>query len=75
MPFERRPVDKRAEAVLDELEAIARAMEAAERVRAAEAAKRAKLITRARKYGVSLDVIAARLGVTRERVRQIEQGK
>ena len=72
MPFKPRPVDPRAEAVLDELEALIEA------VRAAEAARRAKmprLITRAHSYGVSYDVIAERMGVSRQRVRQIELGE
>jgi hypothetical protein len=35
--------------------------------------KRAQAITEDRKYGLSLDSIAERIGVSRERVRQMEQ--
>jgi hypothetical protein len=75
MPFEARPVDPRAQDVLAKIGACTEAMRTAESVRKFEAAKRAALITQARKYGVSLDVIAEVMGVTRQRARQIEAGQ
>lgn len=75
MPFTPRPVDPRAEGVLAEIVSITEAMKEAEKVRKGEAAKRARLISQARKFGVSLDRIAKEMGVTRERVRQLEAGK
>ena len=75
MPFEARQVDPRAQDVLAKIGACTEAMRTAESVRKFEAAKRATLITQARKYGVSLDVIAEVMGVTRQRARQIEAGQ
>jgi DNA-directed RNA polymerase sigma subunit (sigma70/sigma32) len=46
-------------------------MRDAEAKRARQAKKRAKAIDEARSYGMSLDAIASRLGVSRERVRQM----
>ncbi len=71
MPFEARPVDPKAWAALDRIVAANEAMRDAEAVRKAEAAKRAEAIAEARRYGLSLDAIAERLGVSRERVRQM----
>jgi DNA-directed RNA polymerase sigma subunit (sigma70/sigma32) len=46
-------------------------MRDAEAKRAKQARKRAKAIEEARSHGLSLDAIAERLGVSRERVRQM----
>jgi DNA-directed RNA polymerase specialized sigma24 family protein len=72
MPFKPRPVDPRAAEVLDEIEALVDAVRMAEAARKAEVPK---LIAKAHGYGVSYDVIAERMGVSRQRVRQIERGE
>jgi transposase-like protein len=46
-------------------------MRTAEATRKAEAEKRARAISEARSFGLSLEAIAQRLGVSRERVRQM----
>ena len=71
MPFEPRPVNAKAWKALDRVVAANTAMREAEAKRARQARKRAKAIEEARGYGLSLDAIAARLGVSRERVRQM----
>jgi DNA-binding transcriptional regulator YiaG len=71
MPFESRPVDSKAWKALDRVVAANEAMREAEAKRAKQARKRAKAIEDARRYGLSLDAIAERLGVSRERVRQM----
>jgi sigma-70-like protein len=71
MPFTPRPVDPRAHAALKRVVAANEAMRAAEATRKDEAEKRARAITEARGYGLSLDAIGAELGVSRERVRQM----
>jgi ribosomal protein S14 len=71
MPFESRPVGSKAWKALDRVVAANEAMRDAEAKRARQAKKRAKAIDEARSYGMSLDAIASRLGVSRERVRQM----
>ena len=71
MPFESRPVNAKAWKALDRVVAANAAMREAEAKRARQARKRAKAIEEARGYGLSLDAIAERLGVSRERVRQM----
>jgi DNA-binding transcriptional regulator YiaG len=71
MPFEPRPVSAKAWKALDRVVAANEAMRDAEAKRAKQARKRAKSIEEARKCGLSLDTIAERLGVSRERVRQM----
>jgi hypothetical protein len=71
MPFETRPVATKAWKALNRVVAANEAMREAEAKRARQAKKRAKAIQEARKNGLSLDVIAERLGVSRERVRQM----
>lgn len=71
MPFEPRPVDAKAWKALDRVVVANDAMRDAEAKRAKQARKRAKAIEEARSHGLSLDAIAERLGVSRERVRQM----
>jgi hypothetical protein len=71
MPFESRPVNAKAWKALDRVVAANTAMRDAEAKRARQARKRARAIDEARGYGLSLDAIAQRLGVSRERVRQM----
>jgi len=71
MPFEPRPVAAKAWKALDRVVAANDAMRDAEAKRARQARKRAKAIQDARRNGLSLDAIAERLGVSRERVRQM----
>ncbi len=71
MPFESRPVTSKAWKALDRVVAANTAMREAEAKRTRQARKRAKAIEEARGYGLSLDAIAERLGVSRERVRQM----
>jgi ribosomal protein S14 len=71
MPFEPRPVTSKAWKALDRVVAANEAMRDAEAKRARQARKRAKAIEEARACGLSLDAIADRLGVSRERVRQM----
>lgn len=71
MPFESRPVATKAWKALDRVVAANEAMREAEAKRARQAKKRTKAIEEARRYGLSLDAIAGRLGVSRERVRQM----
>jgi DNA-directed RNA polymerase specialized sigma24 family protein len=71
MPFTARPVDPEGWAALDRIVASTEAMREAEAVRKAESAKRAEAIADARSHGLSLDAIAERIGVSRERVRQM----
>jgi DNA-directed RNA polymerase sigma subunit (sigma70/sigma32) len=71
MPFEPKPIDPKAYEALDRIVAHTEAMRAAEVTRKEEAEKRAAAIVEARGYGLSLDAIAERLGVSRERVRQM----
>jgi ribosomal protein S14 len=71
MPFEPRPVTSKAWKALDRVVAANEAMRDAEAKRARQAKKRAKAIEEARACGLSLDAIAERLGVSRERVRQM----
>jgi DNA-binding transcriptional regulator YiaG len=71
VPFESRPVNAKAWKALDRVVAANAAMREAEAKRARQARKRAKAIEEARGYGLSLDAIAERLGVSRERVRQM----
>jgi hypothetical protein len=71
MPFEPRPVAAKAWKALERVVAANDAMRDAEAKRARQARKRAKAIQDARRNGLSLDAIAERLGVSRERVRQM----
>jgi DNA-directed RNA polymerase sigma subunit (sigma70/sigma32) len=71
MPFEPRPVAAKAWKALDRVVAANDAMRDAEAKRARQARKRAKAIQDARRNGLSLEAIAERLGVSRERVRQM----
>ncbi len=71
MPFVSRPVTAKGLKALDRVVAANAAMREAEAKRARQARKRAKAIEEARSYGLSLDAIAERLGVSRERVRQM----
>jgi hypothetical protein len=71
MPFEPRPVNTKAWKALDRVVAANEAMREAEAKRSRQARKRAKAIEEARSYGLSLDAIGERLGVSRERVRQM----
>lgn len=73
MPFEAKPVDPKAYEALERIVAATEAMRAAEATRKSESEKRAQAITEARGYGLSLDAIADRLGVSRERVRQMAE--
>ena len=70
MPVEPKSIDPRAHEALERV-AANDAMRAAEVTRKAEAEKRARAITEARNYGLTLNAIAGRLGVSRERVRQM----
>lgn len=71
MPFAPRPVTAKAWKALDRVVAANAAMRDAEAKRARQARKRARAIEEARSYGLSLEVIAQHLGVSRERVRQM----
>jgi DNA-directed RNA polymerase sigma subunit (sigma70/sigma32) len=71
MAFESRPIAPKAWKALDRVVAANDAMREAEAKRARQAKKRSKAIEEARRYGLSLDAIAGRLGVSRERVRQM----
>lgn len=71
MAFQSRPVNAKAWKALDRVVAANEAMREAEAKRAKQARKRAKSIEEARELGLTLDAIAARLGVSRERVRQM----
>jgi DNA-binding transcriptional regulator YiaG len=71
MPFESRPVSSKAWKALDRVVTANEAMREAEAKRAKQARKRAKSIEEARRFGLTLDAIAERLGVSRERVRQM----
>jgi hypothetical protein len=71
VPFESRPVSSKAWKALDRVVAAHEAMREAEVKRAKQARKRAKSIEEARQFGLTLDAIAERLGVSRERVRQM----
>ncbi len=71
MPFAPRPVSAKAWKALDRVVAANAAMREAEAKRARQAKKRARAIEEARGHGLSLDVIAEHLGVSRERVRQM----
>jgi DNA-binding transcriptional regulator YiaG len=71
MTFEPRPVAAKAWKALDRVVAANEAMREAEAKRARQARKRANAIEDARRHGLSLDAIAQRLGVSRERVRQM----
>jgi DNA-directed RNA polymerase sigma subunit (sigma70/sigma32) len=64
-------VDPEGWAALDRVVAAHEAMRAATEERARQAQLRQEAIAEARAHGVSLDAIAERLGVSRERVRQI----
>jgi Sigma-70, region 4 len=69
--FEKRPVDPKAYQALDRVVAAHEAMRAAEADRSNQASIRSAAITEARENGLSLDAIAERLGVSRERVGQM----
>ena len=71
VPFEPRPVDPKAWEALDRVVAATEAMRDAEAMRGQASERRARAIMEARSLGLSLDVIAQRLGVSRERVRQM----
>jgi Homeodomain-like domain-containing protein len=71
--FEKRPVDPRAYKALDRVVAATEAMRKAEAERGKQARLRASAIKSARVWGMSYDAIAERLGVSRERVRQMAQ--
>jgi hypothetical protein len=71
VPFSPRPVTAKAWKALDRVVAANTAMREAEAKRARQAKKRARAIEDARSHGLSLDVIAEHLGVSRERVRQM----
>jgi DNA-binding transcriptional regulator YiaG len=71
VPFAPRPVTAKAWKALDRVVAANTAMREAEAKRARQAKKRARAIEDARSHGLSLDVIAEHLGVSRERVRQM----
>jgi len=71
VPFAPRPVTAKAWKALDRVVAANAAMREAEAKRARQAKKRARAIEDARSHGLSLDVIAEHLGVSRERVRQM----
>lgn len=71
MAFQSRPVNAKAWKALDRVVAANEAMREAEAKRAKQARKRARSIEEARELGLTLDAIAARLGVSRERVRQM----
>ena len=73
VPFEARPVDPKAWEALGRIVAATEAMRAAESTRRQSSEERARAIREARDLGLSLDVIAQRLGVSRERVRQMGQ--
>jgi DNA-directed RNA polymerase sigma subunit (sigma70/sigma32) len=64
-------VSAKAWKALDRVVAANAAMREAEAKRARQAKKRARAIEEARGHGLSLDVIAEHLGVSRERVRQM----
>jgi DNA-binding transcriptional regulator YiaG len=69
--FEKKPVDPKAYKALDRIVAATEAMRAAEAERSKQARLRATSIKSARAWGMSYDTIAERLGVSRERVRQM----
>ena len=69
--FEKKPVDQRAFKALERVVAANDAMRAAEAERSKQARLRATSIKSARAWGMSYDTIAERLGVSRERVRQM----
>jgi len=71
VPFEPRPVNAKAWKALERVVDANDAMREAEAKRSRQARKRAKAIEEARAYGLSLDAIGERLGVSRERVRQM----
>jgi DNA-binding transcriptional regulator YiaG len=71
MAFQPRPVNAKAWKALDRVVAANEAMRDAEAKRARQARKRARSIEEARQLGLTLDAIAERLGVSRERVRQM----
>ena len=71
MTFEKRAVDKRALKALDRVVDATEAMRQAEDERSKQARLRATSINSASAWGMSLDTIAERLGVSRERVRQM----
>lgn len=69
--FEKKPVDPKAYKALARVIAHNEAMRKAEADRKHHANLRATSINSARAWGMSLDTIAERLGVSRERVRQM----
>lgn len=69
--FEKRPVDPKAYKWLDRVVAANEAMRRAEAERSKQARLRASAIKSAHGWGMSYDAIAERLGVSRERVRQM----
>jgi DNA-directed RNA polymerase sigma subunit (sigma70/sigma32) len=69
--FEKRQVDQRAHKWLDRVVAANDAMRSAEEERSKQARLRATAIKSAHGWGMSYDAIAERLGVSRERVRQM----
>jgi DNA-directed RNA polymerase sigma subunit (sigma70/sigma32) len=71
VPFTPRPVTAKGWKALERVIAANAAMREAEAKRARQARKRARAIEEARSHGLSLDVIAEHLGVSRERVRQM----
>jgi|NGEPerStandDraft_6_1074524.scaffolds.fasta_scaffold42448_5 hypothetical protein len=75
MPFTPKQTDPRAGPVLAEIEALTREIQTAELVRREKTERRAKLITQARSYNVTLKTLAGILDVTIGRIRQIEAGK
>jgi DNA-binding NarL/FixJ family response regulator len=66
-----RSIDPRAYEVLDRIVAATEAMREHEAARAAKASERARAITEAQGYGMSLAVIAERLNVSRQRVAEM----
>jgi DNA-binding NarL/FixJ family response regulator len=71
MPFERQKVDPKAYRQLDRIVKETAAMRDHEAGRAEAAHRRAEAIAKARALGLSYEAIAERLGVTKERVRQM----
>ena len=72
MPNEQRAIDPKAWEALEEAVSASNAIRAAENLRMIEYARRAKAIKEAQRLGLTLAVIAKRLGVSNERVRTMK---
>jgi DNA-directed RNA polymerase sigma subunit (sigma70/sigma32) len=75
MPFTAKPIEPGGQEAVERAVAAHQAMQRLTDEKAVQAQLRVEAIHEARARGVSLDAIAERLGVSRERVRQIASGK